>query len=137
MLRRDAKIELLKRAPLFANCSKTELGSIALVADEIDMPEGKVLTTEGDPGREFFVLIEGTADVRRKGRKVNAMSAGDFFGEIALVSNRPRTATVTASSPLRLLVVTDRAFRELMQKMPSIQSKVLVALAERCPVDDV
>ena len=73
------------------------------------MPEGKVLTTEGDPGREFFVLIEGTADVRRKGRKVNTMGAGDFFGEIALVSNRPRTATVTATSPLRLLVITDRA----------------------------
>ena len=109
MLRRDAKIELLKGAPLFAHCSKSELGNVALVADEIDMPEGKVLTTEGDPGREFFVLIEGTADVRRNGRKVNTMGAGDFFGEIALVSNRPRTATVTATSPLRLLVVTDRA----------------------------
>ena len=136
MLRRDAKIDLLKRVPLFANCSKAELGSIALLADELDLPEGKVVTTEGDPGREFFVLVEGTADVRRKGRKVNAMSAGDFFGEIALVSNRPRTATVTATSPLHVLVVTDRAFRELMRKMPSIQSKVLAVLAERCPTDD-
>jgi CRP-like cAMP-binding protein len=135
VLRRDAKIELLKRAPLFATCSKSELGSLALVADELDLPEGKVLTAEGDPGREFFVLIEGSADVRRKGRKVNTMSAGDFFGEIALVSNRPRTATVTAVSPLRVLVVTDRAFRELMRKIPSIQSKVLAALAERCPTD--
>jgi CRP-like cAMP-binding protein len=99
------------------------------------MPEGKVLTTEGDPGREFFVLIEGTADVRRKGRKVNTMGAGDFFGEIALVSNRPRTATVTATSPMRLLVITDRAFRELMRKTPSIQTKVLSALAERCEPD--
>jgi len=135
MLRRDAKIELIKRAPLFAHCSKSELGSVALVADEIDMAEGKVLTTEGDPGREFFVLIDGTAEVRRKGRKINTMSSGDFFGEIALVSNRPRTATVTATSPMRLLVVTDRAFRELMRKMPSIQSKVLAALAERVPAD--
>ena len=136
MLRRDAKIELLKRAPLFAQCTKSELGSIALLADEIDMPEGKVLTTEGAPGREFFVLVEGTADVRRKGRKINTMSSGDFFGEIALVSNRPRTATVTATSPMRLLVVTDRAFRELMRKMPSIQSKVLAALADRIPADE-
>ena len=135
MLRRDAKIELIKQVPLFAHCSKSELGSVALVADEIDMPDGKVLTTEGDPGREFFVLVEGTADVRRKGRKVNAMGSGDFFGEIALVSNRPRTATVTATSPLRLLVITDRAFRELMRKMPSIQAKVLAALAERVPAD--
>ena len=135
MLRRDAKIDLLKRAPLFAHCTKSELGSIALLADEIDMPEGKVLTTEGAPGREFFVLVDGTAEVRRKGRKINTMSSGDFFGEIALVSNRPRTATVTAASPMRLLVITDRAFRELMRKMPSIQSKVLAALAERVPTD--
>jgi CRP-like cAMP-binding protein len=135
VLRRDAKIELLKQVPLFAHCSKSELGSVALLADEIDMPEGKVLTTEGDPGREFFVLIEGAADVRRKGRRVNTMGPGDFFGEIALVSNRPRTATVTTASPARLLVVTDRAFRELMRKLPSIQSKVLAALAERVPVE--
>jgi CRP-like cAMP-binding protein len=135
VLRRDAKIELIRKAPLFAHCSRKELGSVALVADEIDMREGKVLTREGDPGREFFVLIEGTADVRRKGRRVNTMSDGDFFGEIALVSNRPRTATVTATTPVRLLVVTDRAFRELMRKMPTIQSKVLAALAERVPAD--
>jgi CRP/FNR family cyclic AMP-dependent transcriptional regulator len=131
MLRRNAKIELLKGVPLFAHCSKKELNEVALVADEIDMPEQKTLTSEGDPGREFFVLIEGTADVRRKGRKVNAMGPGDFFGEIALVSDRPRTATVVATSPARLLVVTDRAFRELMRKMPSIQDKVLSALAAR------
>ena len=137
MLRRDAKIELIKRAPLFSHCSKKELESVARTADEIDMPEGKVLTTEGEPGREFFVLIEGTADVRRKGRKVNTMGAGDFFGEIALVSNRPRTATVTASSPVRLLVVTDRAFRELMRKMPTIQSSVLTAVASRYPADEL
>ena len=135
MLRRDAKVDLLKRAPLFAQCTKRELGSVALVADEIDVREGRALTTEGDPGREFFVLIEGSADVRRKGRKVNTMEAGDFFGEISLVANRPRTATVIATSPVRLLVVTDRAFRELMRKMPSIQSKVLAALAERLPAD--
>jgi CRP-like cAMP-binding protein len=135
VLRRDAKIELLKRAPLFAHCTKKELGSIALVADEIDVREGKALTTEGDNGREFFVLIEGNADVRRKGRKVNTMGAGDFFGEISLVAHRPRTATVTATSPVRVLVVTDRAFRELMRKMPSIQAKVLAALAERLPAD--
>ena len=137
MLRRDAKIELLKRAPLFAACSKSELGQVAVLADEIDLAAGKVLTTEGEPGREFFVLIEGSADVRRKGRKVNTMNAGDFFGEIALVSDRPRTATVTTASPVRLLVVTDRAFRELMRKVPSIQGKVLAALAERLPADSL
>jgi CRP-like cAMP-binding protein len=135
MLRRDVKIELLKRVPLFAGCSKKELGEVALVADEIDVREGKVLTTEGDPGREFFVLVEGAADVRRKGRKVNTMSPGDFFGEIALVSDRPRTATVTVTTPARLLVVTDRAFRELMKRVPSIQAKVMATLVDRLPAD--
>ena len=132
----DSKATAIAKVPLFSKCSKRELKLIAQLADEIDLPVGKELTQEGARGREFFVLVEGTADVRRKGRKVNAMSAGDFFGEIALVSNRPRTATVTATSPLRVLVVTDRAFRELMRKMPSIQSKVLAVLAERCPTDD-
>jgi CRP-like cAMP-binding protein len=129
------KIALLKRVPLFAQCSKKELEQLALVADEIDVREGTVLTSEGDRGREFFVLVEGTADVRRKGRKVNTMGTGDFFGEIALVSERPRTATVTATSPVRLLVVTDRAFRALMRNLPSIQLKVLATLADRLPAD--
>jgi CRP/FNR family cyclic AMP-dependent transcriptional regulator len=137
VLRRDAKVELLRRVPLFAGCSKKELGRLALVADEIDMGEGKVLTREGDRGREFFVLVEGVAEVRRKGRKVNTMGPGDFFGEIALVSDRPRTATVTLRSPGRLLVVTDRAFAELMRSVPSIQLKVLATLADRCPPDPV
>jgi CRP-like cAMP-binding protein len=135
VLRRDAKIDLLKRVPLFAACSKKELGHVALLADEIDVREGKVLTTEGEPGREFFVLVEGAAEVRRKGRKVNTMGRGDFFGEIALVSDRPRTATVTTTSPARLLVVTDRAFRELMKQVPSIQLKVMATLVDRLPAD--
>jgi CRP-like cAMP-binding protein len=135
VLRRDAKIELLKDVPLFAECSKKELGQVALVADEIDVPEGKVLTREGDPGREFFVLVEGVAAVRRKGRLINTMTAGDFFGEIALVSHRPRTATVTVVSPARLLVVTGRSFGYLMHDLPSIQLKVLKALADRIPDD--
>src|SRR5437016_14609971 len=117
-------MELLKRVPLFAECSKKELGEIARVSDEMDVGQGSVLTREGDSGREFFVLVEGAAEVRRKGRKVGTMDAGDFFGEIALVSSRPRTATVTTTAPGRLLVVTDRAFRELMKKMPSSQLKV-------------
>jgi CRP-like cAMP-binding protein len=135
MLRRDAKIELLKEVPLFAGCSKKELGELAHLADEIDVDAGKVLTREGDSGREFFVLVDGAAEVRRKGRKVRTMKSGDFFGEIALVSDRPRTATVTASVPGTLLVVTDRDFRQLLQKMPSIQLKVLTALADRLAAD--
>ncbi len=130
-LRKDAKTELIKRAPLFANCSKRELAAIGGIADEIDLKEGTELTREGAPGREFFVLIEGTADVLRGGRKVNSLRGGDFFGEIALVHRAPRTATVKATSPVRALVITERSFRKLLEGSPEIQLKVLEALAER------
>lgn len=131
MLRKNAKVELIKRVPLFSHCSKKELGDIASIADEIDLDEGKVVIREGDRGREFFVLVEGKADVRKGKRKLNTMGAGDFFGEIALVSNLPRTATVTTTTPSRALVVTEQAFRGLLKRQPSIQPKVLAALAER------
>jgi CRP-like cAMP-binding protein len=130
-LGRNAKIEMIQKVPLFARCSKRELAEVASIADEVDLREGKSLTREGDRGREFFVLIEGTADVVRRGKKINSMGPGDFFGEIALVSRVPRTATVTTTSPVRALVVTDRAFRGLLQHSPEIQLKVLEALAER------
>jgi len=130
-LRKDAKTELLKGAPLFAHCSKRELAAISSIADEIDLKDGHELTREGAVGREFFVLIDGTADVLRNGRKVNTLKSGDFFGEIALVHRTPRTATVKATSPVRTLVITERNFRTLLERSPEIQRKVLQALAER------
>ena len=77
------------------------------------------------------MLLEGEADVTKGGQSINKLGTGDFFGEIALVSDSPRTATVTATSPVRALVITDRSFRRLMDDSPDIQRKVLVALAER------
>ena len=79
------------------------------------------------------MLVEGSADVRRKGRKINTMNGGDFFGEIALVSGQPRTATVTARTPVRMLVLNQRDFRSLLHRSPQVASKVLEALAERLP----
>jgi CRP/FNR family cyclic AMP-dependent transcriptional regulator len=137
VLRKNAKIELIKRVPLFSHCSKKELGLVAQIADEIDLPDGKTLMREGDRGREFFVLVEGSADVRRRNRKVNTLGAGDFFGEIALVSQRPRTATVTTSSPVRALVVTEQSFRSLLDRAPDVQRKVLQALADRVATDSI
>jgi CRP-like cAMP-binding protein len=131
VLRRNQKVDLLRRVPLFAQCSKRELAQIATIADEIDLREGKILTQEGRPGREFFVLLEGSADVTKNDRRVNRLGPGDFFGEIALISRSPRTATVTATAPVRTLVVTDRSFRRLLEEQPEIQRKVLEALAER------
>jgi CRP/FNR family transcriptional regulator, cyclic AMP receptor protein len=131
VLRKDAKTRLIARVPLFAHCSKRELAQVAALADEIDLREGKELTKEGAPGREFFVLVEGEADVLKNGRRVNKLGAGDFFGEIALVHQAPRTATVKATAPVRALVVTERNFRRLLEESPEIQRKVLAALAER------
>ena len=131
MLRRNEKVELIKKVPLFAGCSKGELEQIAHIADEIDLREGKEMTQQGSRGREFFVLLEGEADVTKDGESINKLGSGDFFGEIALVADSPRTATVTATSPVRALVITDRSFRRLLEDSPQIQAKVLSALAER------
>jgi CRP/FNR family transcriptional regulator, cyclic AMP receptor protein len=136
MLRKNAKVELIKGVPLFAECSRKQLDEIASIADEIDLREGKELTSEGRAGREFFVLIEGSADVKKGSRRINQMGAGDFFGEISLVTRRPRTATVVATAPVRALVITDRSFRALLEHQPEIQGKVMSALAARLGPDE-
>jgi CRP/FNR family transcriptional regulator, cyclic AMP receptor protein len=128
---KNDKIALIKSVPLFARCSKKELGEIASLADEIDLPENKSLIRQGERGREFFVLLDGEVDIVRDGTKIDTMSSGGFFGEIALVSNVPRTATVIANTPIRVLVITDRDFRMLLEHTPELQLKVLEALAER------
>lgn len=126
-----SKTDLIKRVPLFSAASKQELAKIASIADEIDLPEGKTLIREGDAGREFFVLVDGSADVERSGKKVASLGAGDFFGEISLIAKTPRNATITTTSPVRALVITDRAFRQLLDSSPDIAIGVLTALAER------
>jgi CRP/FNR family cyclic AMP-dependent transcriptional regulator len=133
----DRKLELISKVPLFARCSKRELEEIARAADEIDLPEGKVLTREGDRGREFFVLVEGSAEVTKDGRVIRELGSGDFLGEIALISHEPRTATVTTSSPVQALVITDQAFAALLAHMPTVQQKVLEALADRLAPESI
>ena len=130
-LRKDAKLELLRQVPLFAGCSKRELSEIAMLADELALPEGATLIKEGKLGHEFFLLLEGEVEVRRKGRKVASLKSGSFFGEMALASARPRNATVTALSPVRVLVVHEQAFRRLLRDSPGIQLKVMQTLADR------
>jgi CRP-like cAMP-binding protein len=131
----NSKVELLAKVPLFAGLSKRDLQRVARIADEIDLREGKQLISEGNSGREFFVLLDGNAEVRRKGRKVNTMSPGDFFGEIALLSDRLTTATVTTTEPSRVLVITRASFKSLLRDEPAVQLKVLQALADRVPAD--
>ena len=131
LLDRDSKAEAISHVPLFERLSRGELARIAQLADEVDLPAGKTLIKEGQRGREFFVLLEGSADVRSNTRLLPPMRAGDFFGEIALVTDHPRTATVTTATPVRALVIIDRAFRELLRTNPEMQRKVLEAVASR------
>jgi CRP-like cAMP-binding protein len=130
-LGRNQKVDLIRKVPLFTHCTRNELAELTKIADEIDVPEGKELTREGDRGREFFVLLEGNATVKQGSRKVNTLGPGDFFGEIALVSRSPRTATVTTTTPARLLVITATSFKSLLEHQPQIQLRVLEALADR------
>jgi CRP-like cAMP-binding protein len=132
VLRRNEKVELLRKVPLFARCSKRELTEIASLADEIDLREGKVLIREGRRGQEFFVLLDGAVDVTKADERINQLGPGDFFGEIALIApSAVRTATVTASTDVEALVVTAQNFRALIQRSPEIKLKVLEAAAER------
>jgi CRP/FNR family transcriptional regulator, cyclic AMP receptor protein len=134
-VRSATKVDLIAAVPLFAGLSRSELGQVASIADEIDLPADKVLIREGERGREFFVLLEGEAEVARKGKKLATRGAGEFFGEIALVSNLPRTATVKTRTPVRALVIRDVDFRGLLRRTPAIAVKVLQAVADRLSPD--
>ena len=134
-LGKNEKVELLKRTALFAECTKAELIEVALSSDEREATEGESLMEEGRRGREFFVLVEGAATVRRGGRKLADLGPGDWFGEIAILTYKPRTATVTAISPVRLLVISDRAFRRVVETTPRIALNVLRSVAARLEHD--
>jgi CRP-like cAMP-binding protein len=135
MLRKDVKVELLKRVPLFSECSRRELGEIAAIADEMRFPQGRTLIVEGAAGREFFVVVDGTVEVRRRRRRVALEGGSSFFGEAALLTGRPRNASVTTTSPVQALVITDREFHRLLRDSPSIQRKIIASLAARLPDD--
>jgi CRP/FNR family cyclic AMP-dependent transcriptional regulator len=134
-LTKNDKVELLKRVPLFARCTKAELVEVAINTDERAALEGEKLTEEGRRGREFFVLLDGTVVVRRRGRNVADLGPGDWFGEIAILTYKPRTTTVTATSAVRLLVISDRSFRRVVETTPRIALTVLASVAERLEQD--
>jgi CRP/FNR family cyclic AMP-dependent transcriptional regulator len=127
----NTKVESLKRAPLFAGLSRKELVELARVSEDVEVPAGKALCKEGDAGHEFFVIVDGEVEVRRKGKRLATRGGGEFFGEIALLEQTPRMATVTAKTPLRLFVLTRSAFRHLVNENPNVERKVLQALARR------
>jgi CRP-like cAMP-binding protein len=128
---RDAKLELLGGVPLFRACSKRDLSRIAALVDEVDVPKGRVLTRQGEPGWEFFVIADGEARAAMRGRGTSPLRRGSFFGEMSLLDGGPRSATVTAETDMHLLVLSSRNFSALIDDVPGVGRRVLKVLAER------
>jgi CRP-like cAMP-binding protein len=123
----------LKSIPLFAELSDHDRGQVARWADELDVPVGKHLVDQGRFAHEFFVIEEGTADVRQGDQKLTELGPGDFFGEIALLESDRRTASVIATSPMRTIVMFGRDFRQMEAQMPSVAARIRQAIEERRP----
>jgi CRP-like cAMP-binding protein len=121
----------LKDVPFFSKLKKKELDVIATNADEVDVPAGKVLTKQGDLGDEFFVIESGSAEVARDGEVINELGPGDFFGEMALLKDDRRNATVTARTPMELIVMTRSSFRSIDRAMPELHKRVQEAIEQR------
>ena len=121
----------LKSISLFQKVPDEDLREIAPFAQEVSVEEGSHLVREGDFSYEFMAIEEGEAEVTRDGEHVNDLGPGDFFGELALLGEVPRTATATCTTPCRLLVVGHREFHSLLSKFPTIQTAVLESLARR------
>ncbi|HEX5239590.1 MAG TPA: cyclic nucleotide-binding domain-containing protein [Candidatus Limnocylindrales bacterium] len=128
---RDPKLDLLRSVPLFSELGSGELERVAQLADEVELPAGHVLMRQGEIGSEMYVLVHGAASVDRDGRQLATMSPGSFIGDISLLSEGTRTATVTLTEPSQLLVVGHREFHRLMDSMPSVQAGVLASVAQK------
>ena len=130
-MRRSQVQEHLAQVPLFTSCSKRDLAIIARHAEEVSLREGSVLFEEGSAGDAFYVVVDGEAAVQRRGRKVHALGAGDYFGELALLDAAPRNATVVATSPLTVAVLGARVFAVLLKELPNMSDKLLRGMARR------
>lgn len=128
---RDEKLELLRTVPLFSRCGRRDIERIGMLADEVDLPRGRVLMREGESGEEMFIIVSGAAEIRQNERPIAQRGAGDFLGEIALVDGGPRTATVELTEDSRLLVVGRRDFQALLDEFPDVRLRILEALAQR------
>jgi CRP-like cAMP-binding protein len=125
----DTKLDTLRRLPLLAGVSARELRAVSKVVDEIDVPAGYTLTREGEAGHELVFIVDGSAEVSQKGRRINRVRDGDIVGEIAVLTRGERTATVTTTRPTRAFVVTARDFWMLLERIPSLRFKVLEKFA--------
>lgn len=131
MRSKSRKVEILRNVPLFGLCTQKELADIAGLVDEITVKEGDVLTKEGTPGRECFVVLSGEAEATVRGRAIATLGAGECIGEMALLDTAPRAATVTAVTEMELFVLEPRSFGDLLDRHPSVSKRLLAAMARR------
>jgi CRP-like cAMP-binding protein len=131
MARRDAFIDHLQQVSLFSACSRKDLQLVARRAEDVKVPAGKVLITEGETGHEFFVILDGTAKVTRQGRKIATVGPGAAFGELALLEKAPRNATIVAETDMELVVLGQREFAGIIDEVPGFARKLLAGMAQR------
>lgn len=124
-------IAKLAKVPMFSGCSKRELAVIARAAKEVSHRQDTVIAREGERGIGLFLILEGECRVSIGGKTKAKLGPGDFFGEVALLDGGPRTATVTALTPVRLIGITGWVFRGLLMEHPSIALKTLEGVAGR------
>jgi CRP/FNR family cyclic AMP-dependent transcriptional regulator len=128
--------QTLARISIFSECSKKDLKAISRLVTPVEVRSGKVLTREGDPGREFMIIASGTATVTRDGKKIASLGPGDFFGELSLVAGVPRTATVTATSDMVVEALNRQEFSSLLDESPALAKKILSGAAKRLYEND-
>jgi CRP/FNR family transcriptional regulator, cyclic AMP receptor protein len=128
--RSSQKIDLLKKVPLFSNLSQRHLREISKHADQVQMETGKVLAEQGKTGWEFIFIVDGKARIEKDGKVIRQLSGGDFFGEIALIDGKLRTATVAAETDMTLLIVHKTSFDHLLNTIPGLQKKILISLCD-------
>jgi CRP-like cAMP-binding protein len=131
MARKKGKIDVLQNVWLFSACTSKELGRIASLVDEAEVPKGATLTKEGATGKEFFAVADGKATAKLRGKKIASYGPGDFFGEMALIDQGPRSATITSDTPMKLYVLDARSFAVLIERHPAVARKILRGLAGR------
>src|SRR3954465_8146922 len=128
---KDSHLDKLGDVPLFSACSRKDLQRIAKASDEVEVKAGRVLVDQGRPGHEFFLILEGTATVRRNNRKVAQLGPGQYFGELSLLDRGPRTASVVADTDMRVLVLGQREFLGVLDDVPGLAYKILRIMAHR------
>jgi CRP-like cAMP-binding protein len=130
-LKRDEKIRRLEEVPIFEGCTRRQMREVAAISTVVELPAGTVLTRTGEPGEEFFVVVDGSAIAEISPRKRGRIGPGDFFGEMSLLDGEPRSATVRAETDVRLLVIQRRNFQSLLREVPDLTHRVLETLSRR------